>query len=79
VPTGTLHIMAAGAPSLKAIGFKAYYATSKGTRYFVQFFGVDTGELEATVEGSWLGMMRTGQRAALRLDTSRARTQRWSV
>jgi ornithine cyclodeaminase/alanine dehydrogenase-like protein (mu-crystallin family) len=60
IPAGTLHMMAAGGPPLNAIGFKAYYSTGRGTRYFVQFFSIETGALEAIIEGSWLGMVRTG-------------------
>ncbi len=54
-------MMEAAAPELKLIGFKAYYAArGKGTRYFVQMFGTESGKLEAMIEGSYLGMMRTG-------------------
>lgn len=60
IPAGTLHMMEAAAPELKLIGFKAYYATSKGTRYFVQMFGTESGRLEAIIEGSYIGLMRTG-------------------
>lgn len=60
IPAGTLHMMEAAAPELKFIGFKAYYATGKGTRYFVQMFGTESGKLEAMIEGSYLGMVRTG-------------------
>ena len=60
IPAGTLHMMEAAAPELKLIGFKAYYATGTGTRYFVQLFGTESGKLEAIIEASWLGMVRTG-------------------
>jgi alanine dehydrogenase len=60
IPAGTLHMMEAAAPELKCIGFKAYYATGRGTRYFVQLFGTESGKLEAIIEASWLGMVRTG-------------------
>lgn len=60
IPAGTLHMMEAAAPELKLIGFKAYYATGKGTRYFVQMFGTESGRLEAIIEGSYIGLMRTG-------------------
>ena len=60
IPAGTLHMMEAAAPELKLIGFKSYYATGKGTRYFVQMFGTESGKLEAIIEGSYLGLMRTG-------------------
>jgi alanine dehydrogenase len=60
IPAGTLHMMEAAAPELGWIGFKAYYATSKGTRYYVQMFNTESGKLEAMIEGSQLGMLRTG-------------------
>lgn len=60
IPAGTLHMMEAAAPELKFIGFKGYYATGKGTRYFVQMFGTESGKLEAIIEGSYIGLMRTG-------------------
>jgi len=60
IPAGTLHMMEAAAPELKVIGFKAYYSTGRGTRYFVQLFGTESGKLEAIVEASCLGMVRTG-------------------
>jgi len=60
IPAGTLHMMQAAAPELKMIGFKAYYSTGKGTRYFVQMFNTESGKLEAIVEASHLGMVRTG-------------------
>ncbi|MCC7487040.1 MAG: ornithine cyclodeaminase family protein [Burkholderiales bacterium] len=60
IPAGTLHMMSAGAPELGLIGYKAYYATDKGTRYFVQLFGTESGKLEAILEASCLGMVRTG-------------------
>ena len=60
IPAGTLHMMEAAALELKLIGFKAYYATGKGTRYFVQMFGTESGKLEAIIEGSYIGLMRTG-------------------
>ena len=60
IPAGTLHMMEAAAPELKVIGFKAYYSTGRGTRYFVQLFGTESGRLEAIIEASCLGMVRTG-------------------
>lgn len=60
VPAGTLHLMAAAAPQLDLIGFKAYYAGPRGTRYYLQVFGVTSGKLEAIIEASHLGVMRTG-------------------
>ncbi len=61
IPAGTLHVLEAAAPELKLIGYKAYYsARGKGTRYFVQMFDTEGGKLDAILEASYLGMMRTG-------------------
>jgi ornithine cyclodeaminase/alanine dehydrogenase-like protein (mu-crystallin family) len=57
---GTLHVMQAAAPALKLIGYKAYYSTGKGTRYFVHLFDSDSGKITAIIEASYLGMVRTG-------------------
>src|SRR5688572_17775876 len=60
IATGTLHMMQAAAPELNLIGFKAYFSTGHGTRYFVQMFNTESGRLEAIIEASYLGMVRTG-------------------
>jgi len=60
-PAGTLHVLEAGAPDLKLIGYKAYYSPSgKGTRYHVHLYDTDGGKLVAMIEASQLGMLRTG-------------------
>ena len=60
-PSGTLHVLEAAAPDLKLIGFKAYYSSpAKGARYHVQLINTETGRLEAMIEASYLGMIRTG-------------------
>jgi ornithine cyclodeaminase/alanine dehydrogenase-like protein (mu-crystallin family) len=61
VPTGTLHMVEAAAPELGVIGYKAYFALNgKGARYFVHLFDTGTGKPTAMIEGSHLGMQRTG-------------------
>ena len=61
IPAGTLHMMEAAAPELNIIGYKAYFAASgKGTRYYVHLFDTETGKPTAIIEGSYLGMVRTG-------------------
>ena len=61
IPAGTLHVLEAAAPELKLIGYKAYYsARGKGTRFFVQMFDTESGKLDAILEASYLGMVRTG-------------------
>jgi ornithine cyclodeaminase len=60
IPGGTQHILQAAAPALKLIGYKAYYSTAKGTRYYVHLFHTESGEYVGMVAASHLGMMRTG-------------------
>src|SRR5512139_4170563 len=61
VPAGTLHVMQGAAPSLGYIGFKAYYAMhGKGTRYYLNLFDCNTGRLDAIIDASFIGMVRTG-------------------
>jgi len=61
VPAGTQHVMQAASHELRLIGFKAYYSCrGKGTRFFVNLFNMDSGALEAIMQASHLGMMRTG-------------------
>jgi len=61
VPAGTQHVMQAASHELRLIGFKAYYSCrGKGTRFFVNLFNMDSGSLEAIMQASFLGMVRTG-------------------
>jgi ornithine cyclodeaminase len=61
IPEGTLHVMEAAAPDLNRIGYKAYYSSrTRGTRYHVHLYDIAKGPLDAIVEASHLGMIRTG-------------------
>lgn len=61
VRAGTQHVLQAAAPELNFIGYKAYYSCrGKGTRFFVHLFNMETGVLEAILQASHLGMVRTG-------------------
>jgi ornithine cyclodeaminase len=61
VPAGTQHVMQAASHELRLIGYKAYYSCrGKGTRFFVHLFNMDSGALEAIMQASVLGMVRTG-------------------
>ena len=60
VPQGTLHVLEAAAPELDRIGYKAYYSSPTGTRYHVHLYDMTKGPLDAMVEASHLGMVRTG-------------------
>ena len=59
--SGIQHVLQACAPELGYIGFK-YYFTPPGKRgaTYVHLINMQTGKLDAIVEGVWLGMMRTG-------------------
>lgn len=60
LPQGVMHHMAAALPSRKVMGTKTYTTYRAETRFFVQLFSSETGELLALIEGNKLGQMRTG-------------------
>ena len=61
VRAGTQHVLQAAAPDLQVIGYKAYYSCrGRGTRFFVHLFNMESGILEAIIQASQLGMVRTG-------------------
>lgn len=63
VPSGVLHHMAAawpGRPGGGVMGTKTYTSFATGTRFWVQLFSADTGDLLALIEADRLGQMRTG-------------------
>lgn len=59
-PHGTLHVMEAAAPELNRVGYKAYYSSTTGTRYHVHLYDMAKGPLDAMVEASHIGVVRTG-------------------
>ncbi|MBC7807438.1 MAG: ornithine cyclodeaminase family protein [Akkermansiaceae bacterium] len=60
LPQGVLHHMAAALPAEGVMGTKTYTSFRLGTRFFVQLFSSETGELLAYIEGNKLGQVRTG-------------------
>ncbi len=61
IPAGTLHMVLGAAPELGYIGFKGYYALhGKGTRYYLNLFNCNSGKLDAIIDASYIGMIRTG-------------------
>ena len=60
VPDGTLHVLQASARDLNRIGYKAYYSSPTGTRFHVYLYDMAKGPLDAILEASQLGMVRTG-------------------
>ncbi|HJZ89052.1 MAG TPA: ornithine cyclodeaminase family protein [Polyangia bacterium] len=66
LPGGMLHLMAGGLVDDDLFGFKAYTACGRGpVRFKVFLYHGQTGVLEAIVEGSRLGQMRTGAATAV--------------
>jgi ornithine cyclodeaminase len=53
-------VLQAAAPELNRIGYKAYYSSPTGTRFHVHLYDMAKGPLDAIVEASHLGMVRTG-------------------
>ncbi len=60
LPQGVLHHMAAALPAQGVMGTKTYTSFRSGTRFFVQLFSSETGNLLAYIEGNKLGQVRTG-------------------
>ncbi len=63
MPSGVLHHMAAAWPGRLGggvMGTKTYTSFAAGTRFWVQLFSADTGDLLALIEADRLGRMRTG-------------------
>ncbi|MBC7778507.1 MAG: ornithine cyclodeaminase family protein [Proteobacteria bacterium] len=60
-PGGHLHILQGAAPEINTIGYKAYYLRPDRSRTFlVHLIDHAQGNLEAMLEGDWMGQMRTG-------------------
>lgn len=62
---GVLNILAAAAPSLGVLGYKAYTAFREGLRFVVMLYSAQDGRLLAIIESDWLGRMRAGGTSAL--------------
>lgn len=60
VPTGQLHVMAAGDKRLGVYGLKTYTVSRKGARFLVLLYDAATGDMLAMIEADRLGQMRTG-------------------
>jgi alanine dehydrogenase len=57
---GGLNLMAAGLPTFGVIGFKAYTWFTSGSKFMVNLYHSETGELLAIIEADRMGQMRTG-------------------
>jgi alanine dehydrogenase len=62
---GVLNILAAAAPALGVLGYKAYTAFREGLRYVIMLYSAQDGRLLAIIESDWLGRMRAGGTSAL--------------
>ncbi|MFL6216435.1 MAG: ornithine cyclodeaminase family protein [Blastocatellia bacterium] len=60
VPTGQLHVMAAGDKRLGVYGLKTYTVSRKGARFLVLLYDAASGDMLAMIEADRLGQMRTG-------------------
>jgi len=59
LPNGVLHHMAAALPARGVMGTKTYTSYAAGTRFWVQLFSSETGDLLALIEADQLGQIRT--------------------
>ena len=57
---GGLNLMVAGLPAFGVIGFKAYTWFTSGSKFLVNLYHSETGELLAIIEADRMGQMRTG-------------------
>jgi alanine dehydrogenase len=57
---GGLHLMSAALPAFGVIGFKAYTWFTAGSKFLVNLYNSETGELLAIIEADRMGQIRTG-------------------
>jgi len=55
-----LHYLAGALPHLGVMGYKAYTTHKGGMKFRVFLHDIETGELMSIMEGSYMGMIRTG-------------------
>lgn len=60
LPRGVLHHLAAALPARSVMGTKTYTTFGGKTRFWVQLFSSETGDLLALIEADTLGQIRTG-------------------
>ena len=59
-PQGTQHVLQASSKAIGYTGFKYYYTRPAGKSFYVHLISIESGKLEAIVEGIWMSMVRTG-------------------
>jgi alanine dehydrogenase len=60
LPQVSQQLMQGAVPALNVIGYKHYTNSRELTRFLIYLYNAERGHLDAVVEGSFLGMMRTG-------------------
>ena len=60
LPVVSQQIMQGAIPALNVIGYKHYTNSREATRFLIYLYDADRGNLNAVIEGNFLGMMRTG-------------------
>ncbi len=61
---GTLNILQGAAPGLGVTGYKAYYATSQGSRSHIYLYDALSGMLLTLIEADFFNVVRTGAASA---------------
>ena len=60
LPVVSQQLMQGAIPALNVIGYKHYTNSRDATRFLIYLYDADRGNLDAILEGNFLGMMRTG-------------------
>ena len=60
LPKVGLHILQGSVANSGVLGYKAYTSSREGVRFLIHVFDAERGNLDAIIEGNYLGMMRTG-------------------
>jgi ornithine cyclodeaminase/alanine dehydrogenase-like protein (mu-crystallin family) len=59
-PEGVQHVLQASSKAIGYTGFKYYYTRPTGRSFYVHLISIESGKLEAIIEGAWMSMVRTG-------------------
>ncbi|HTY03111.1 MAG TPA: ornithine cyclodeaminase family protein [Rhodocyclaceae bacterium] len=65
VPTASMHILQGALLDEGVMGYKAYTVSKEGAQFLVHLFDSNSGDLLATMQADYLGMMRTGAAGGL--------------
>ncbi|MFS8085941.1 MAG: ornithine cyclodeaminase family protein, partial [Acidobacteriota bacterium] len=64
-PHVSQQVMQGAVPALNVIGYKHYTNSREATRFLIYLYNAERGQLDAVIEGNFLGMMRTGAASAV--------------